>query len=597
MKDNRSKIIFASIACIILFLSFIPRFYDILKFLPDYSVDENEVVEYAVGYFGGDYDQRFYSYGPLLSYLLSIILRVMSWFSSGTLDDFAQRAFFDNTTLYYTARFLNGVISLTIGYLVFRIIERIWNQKTAFMTLPFLVFPFAELLTAFTTRVDTFLGVTYALSLWFMMAFYESKKWKHLLLIALFAGMGFAIKPLPSLLILPSLFLGFSFMHFYPKTEKKIMQSNVKQSKKRKKSVAAQTKTTEVEIEDNTNFIQKIFRSIPRVLADKKFYLFFIFSAIAAYIFFPHAFKNWSAPNGFKEQQLSRISLESGKEGILGYRLDQYLASFGLPLLIISVIGLIYSLITGFLRKNYMQIIVTLLPIIVLLAFAKNPARNYWYAPVASFMMVGIAAIFHGLSERLKSDKIQIGVMASLILALLFLPAKDLFSRSKKLNTHTNFDEMLTTLAAKSWVEQNIPQNSSIAFYGYYTFLPRLVGTNANTQAGMGDYFMYFKGGNRYYVEQFTKAHQKYVANPENKMYNLYSSLPYVDQNQQNQQLPLRYQNDEYEVYFKQLLQANKIQYVVSQYRLKPEWDELMAMEFKKDDFSFGNDVYVYKVE
>ena len=597
MKDNRSKIIFASIAGFILLLSFIPRFYDILKFLPDYSVDENEVVEYAVGYFGGDYDQRFYSYGPLLSYLLSIIYRAMSWFSSGTLEDFAQRVFFDNTTLYYTARLLNGVISLAIGYLVFRIIERIWNQKTAFMTLPFLVFPFAELLTAFTTRVDTLLGVTYALSLWYMIAFYDSKKWKHLMLTALFTGMGFAIKPLPSLLILPSLFLGFSFMHFYPKTENKIVQSNVKPSKKRKKATAATLKTVEVEMEDNTNFIQKIFRSIPRVLADKKFYLFLVFMTIAAYIFFPHAFKNWSAPNGFKEQQLGRISLESGKDGILGYRLDQYFVTFGLPLLIVSVIGLIYSLITGFVRKKYMQIIITLLPIVVLLAFAQNPARNYWYAPIASFMMVGIAAIIHDLSQRLKSEKSQIGAIAGLILALLFLPAKDLFSRSKKLNTYTNFDKILTTLAAKSWVEQNIQPNSSIAFYGYYTFLPRLVGTNPNTQAGLGDYFMYFKGGNKYYVEQFGKAHQKYVANPENKVYNLYSSLPYVDQNQQNQQLPLRYQNDEYEIYFKQLLRANKIQYVVSQYRLKPEWDELMAIEFKKDDFSFGNDVYVYKVE
>jgi hypothetical protein len=597
MKDNRTKYIFAGLAALILLLSFIPRFYDILKFLPDYSVDENEIVEYAAGYLGGtDYDQRFYSYGPLLSYVMMLIYKVMSWFSPGTIDDFAQKVFFDNTSLYYAARFVNSLISLATAFVVFKIIGRIWNSKIALMTLPLLVFPFAEQLTAFTTRVDMLLGLTYALALYFMLKYSESKTWKHLLLTALFTGMGFACKPLPALLILPSLFIGFSFLHFYPVTEKREILPSARIAKKNKRA-AAQPKYEIITLEDNTNFIQKIFRSIPRVLTDGKFYAFLIVMFIAAYIFFPHAFKNWSAPNGFKEQQLGRISYETGKDGIPGWNLYNYLKVYEWPLLALSIVGLLYSVIIGFVRKNYAQIIVTLLPIITLIVFAKGPARVYWYTPIASLLLVGVAAIFYEISERVKSKNVQLSAIVGLLVLLLVLPSKSLFSRSQKLNTHSNFNEMLTSLAAKAWAEENIPTNSNIAFYGYYTFLPRLVTKDPNMQASLGEYFMYFKSGNQYYVQQFGLAHQKYVANPENKVYNIFGSLPFVDQNQQKQNLPLRYQNDEFEPYLKQLLQLNKIPYLISQYKLKPEWDEYLVKAFTKEKIPYGDDVYIYKIE
>lgn len=109
-----------------------PRFYYILKGLPHYSIDENDIVEFSLSYMGGDLYPMWFKYGPLYSYILAAIYWVQHLFFDGTLQAFVESYFFESTSFYYTARFVNGLLHLTLAGLTFYIAKRWVSIHTAF---------------------------------------------------------------------------------------------------------------------------------------------------------------------------------------------------------------------------------------------------------------------------------------------------------------------------------------------------------------------------------------------------------------------------------------------------------------------------------
>lgn len=81
------------------------------------QVDESELVHYAVGFFGGDFDPRWYGYGSLGMYLLFALYAVIGYVGVlfgvfAGIDDFAQRLFSDGF-FFVIGRFFFAVVGMT----------------------------------------------------------------------------------------------------------------------------------------------------------------------------------------------------------------------------------------------------------------------------------------------------------------------------------------------------------------------------------------------------------------------------------------------------------------------------------------------------
>ncbi len=604
MKRNLWENRYWYIAMGILLVSIWPMFLDILKFLPDYKTDENEIVEYAVGFMGGDMDQRFYSYGPLFAYILTFIYKILSWFSPGGADDFVQKVFFDNTIFYYTARFLNSIFALGTGWVIFKISERLWGRKLAYWALGLLVFPFAELLTVFTPRVDLLLGLSYALCLYFMVRYYDSSAWKDFFISAFFAGLGFAIKPLPSLLISPSLLLALLFLQIKTRSVRPSLgrknRNDTRRNKRQKRKTRVTAKRSQRVAASASPVLpiwKDILQAIPSLFKDKRLYIFGGAAILAAFIFFPHAFINWSGPNGFWAQQVQRISYEGGKKGIPGWRLDVYLVNLGYLFTFMGVTGVFVGWIRAYLAKEYLKMVVFTLPIIFLLVFMRGPARVYWYAALPYFLVLGIVDWMEWIFRRIPTESKRFWVGVMVLFLLIAQPGYGLFQRSMAFNASKDYASLRTALAARKWVESHIPTGASIAMYGYYVNLPRIVTRDVSTQASIGEYFMYYRGKNKYYLNLFRKAHAKYINDPSHRTYRLMNTLSFLDQNGKKQVLPLRSRNKSAEKQLLPILRANKANYFISNYEMPKNWEKFLVQSFRRKDYVDGMDVFIYRLD
>lgn len=574
--------LFICLGCIILLLSFFPRFYDTLKFLPYFYRDEQTLVEYAVGFLRGDLHQKLYSYGPLTSYFLAIVYWVMSWFVPGTIEDFTQNVFFDNTIFYYTARVCNSLFSIATGFVVYKLIRLAFNKTSAFFALSLLFFPFLEIQSYFFSRTDTLLSLTYALSIFFITLSFNKPKLKYFILSAIFTGLSFSVKPLTSILIIPTIFIAFLFLHI--------------KSIEKKEGLSKQVK--------NINFFLKILlKSIRNLFLDKRLYLFLIVASIIAFIFFPHAFINFVAEDGFLDQQISRMKHESKKNYLLpyyGWNLFYYFPHQGKPFVILSVIGLIYGLISIFIRKifDYNRLIILSFPIVFLLFFSFRGAGYYWYSSVIYFIIIGIIIIFEDISKLINSDRLNFLFGFSLIIILLFMPAKRLIKNSIKMNSKTDYLDIHTAARAQKWIEKNIPNHSSIFFYGGYTRLPRLVANNINNHAQICESFKWYKFDKKYFIELFEYAYNNYSKNKSNPRYRLSSTLYYFDKNKHKQSIVLKYQRKFIHKHLKDLLLLNKMDYLITFYHIDDSWNKYLVKSFHShgDLLIYGTSLNIYKI-
>ena len=544
MNNNTSKIAFC-IATIILLVTFVPRFIDIHYELPYYSIDENEVVEMAVSFMGGDFNYRFYKYGPLTSYILSIIYYGVylgeRLFSDVTLNSFVQRIFFEKRTLFYfIARLLNVFFNLLFILLVFKYCLRFFNSWTLWLAVGLAALPLGELLSNFWIRVDTLQALCAFTSFYFIMSYYDinrhradskkndwkkDKAFKNLIFSGLFAGFSVAAKPIPGSIIIPVIVFIF-------------------------------------------------------ILSSKKISPLYFFALMAViflgnFIGNPYSILNISK---FINYNLSSITGEAKRSFLVGYNITRFAKNWGWPL----TLAFSSFIIGVFQKKDKILRLTCIFPILYFSVFALVPARNYFYIALVPYLAIVIARVVVLGCEKYLRDKSpakQI-VMISVGIILAVFPVYKSIAKSVYYRSYNEY----CCAAAGRWIKENIPSKSSFLFYGFYTNLPFLIDFDISYHANLAEYFMYHRRENEWWVDQYIQAFEKKIQ----------AGCPTY----RIRKIRQNYQSDKELTNFLIYCKKKKIQYVVLNSHEHQSWERRawLLIAFNEDNGYRGGNVRIYKI-
>lgn len=545
MNNNKSKIAFC-IAAIILLVTFVPRFIDIHYELPYYSIDENEVVEMAVSFMGGDFDYRFYKYGPLTSYVLSGIYYGVylgeRLFSKVTFDSFVQRIFFEKRNqFYFLARLLNFFFNLLLILLVFKYCLRFFDSWTLWLAVGLAALPLGELLSNFWIRVDTLQALCAFAAFYFIMSYYDinrhradskkkykkkDKAFKNLILAGLFAGFSVAAKPIPGSIIIPVVLFIF-------------------------------------------------------IVSSKKISPLYFFALIAViflgnFIGNPYSILNISK---FVNYNLSSITGEAKRSFLLGYNITRFFNVWGWTL---TLAGFSCFIIGIFQKKDKILRLTCIFPILYFGIFAFLPARNYFYIALVPYLAIVVARVLVLGCEKYLRDKSptkQI-VMITVGIILAIFPVYKSIAKSVY---YRSYNEYCCT-AAERWIKENILAGSSFLFYGYYTNLPFLIDSNISRHANLAEYFMYHRRENEWWVGQYIQAFEKKIQ----------SGCPTY----RIIKIRQHYKSNKESVNFLVYCKRNKIQYVVLNSYEHQSWERRVRLlaAFNKENGYRGCNVRIYQI-
>lgn len=548
--------------CLVFLVTFLPRFFYIKAGLPHYSIDENDIVEFALGYFGGDFDPHWYKYGPLYSYLLAFIFFIQSFFSSVNTSEFVQGYFDDSFSFYYLARFSNSLIHIGLAYVSFLITFKFLSKKAAPFAFLLSLIPFADALTNYTIRVDSLLALNLSLSLYFILHLFRKISLKWIFLASLFVGFSFGTKPIPSLLVLPAIFLSLFLANL--SLTKGPLSFNI------------------------------LSRTLINVFLKPHLYFLGLSILFGIFVSHPYSIINFSE---FFQEQISVVGDDSGFGYTKGYVISRFFGNLGIPFVLISVLVTIFSIIFAFKRKKWIILTLSVFILTYWGAFAGVPAREYFYIPIIPILCSLIAYFPYHYYNRYRFSKIWFNTGRVILFAILsFTPFITVFGKFKDFELSNDKLYQTSSLLAENWVLENIIPNTKILFYGYYVSLPRLIDANPNEQAQYGEYFMYYRYKNEYLKQQFLKSHQNYIKSGE-ITYDLVYNVNIVTGENENKSYYTRYEMGEDERYLLPVARQMGIPYIITNYNLQkfPEFKDLLIWSSEDYDVIGGN-VYIYKI-
>jgi len=554
MKLKKTEQAVLLIALLILCLTCIPRFYDTLKFLPDYSIDENDVVESAVGFLGGDLDPHWYRYGPLCAYLLTAIYSLQAIFTSGTLDDYAINILFNPTKLYYTARLVHSLFGVLLTGLVYLIARVVFRKKVVVLALALAAFPFFDLLVDFRVRVDTMLAIWSSLCLYFCLKVVKTGRLKDYVFAGVCLGLSLATKPLPALLILPTIFLANVF------------------GAPSKDHVNTETAVPRGWSQVNTT---RCFKT----LFHSKLHVCLLMGIIFNFLFHPYSLLNF---NDYLGQQLQIILHDGQRTFAPGWDLIRFFDTIGAWFTLMGTVAVAYGLYKALVEKNAMLLTLVSYPIVFWLAFAPGAARNYFYVPLLPAVIILIATLIEDLGARLPTSRLKHALQVALLGLILVPPALSLITTSWKMNRSEDYRDIHTALSGKQWIEATIPASSKIVLYGYYVSLPRIVDHDLNRQALLGEYFMYYRIQNEYLKKLFIKAFGVYKENG-GKTYQITNFRNHLGDKER---------------YLFSYCRHHRIEYVVSHHDIShyPGFKDKLLKVFEKPRYPFGSSIWIYQM-
>ena len=472
--------IFITISVLVFIFSLVPRFMLIDAWLPHYLIDENDIVEHSIAYLGGDFEPNLYAYGPLYAYLLTLLESIRCGIFQLSYSECAIGIFFEPTNYYLLARITNVAIHLGTAFVTFLIARSVFGLRVALVALPLLVFPFADLLVYFSIRVDSLLALLVSITLFAVIKAYGDLKARWYIIAGIGFGLCVATKPLPALLIIPSLYLAHTLIYL-----RLIQNKNI----------------------EAISFGRSFSRLIISSTTSLYLWLFIATSFITHFIFNPYSILNIKP---YYWEHIKLLSSEGSRKFIHGYDITRFFDDFGVLFTILGCISILYLFFYCLYKRNAPIAILTSYPIVFYLAFATGSARDYWYVPVLFLMTIFISKLIVDVIDRLISKKntksIEI-VITSLIILILIQPTiiliKDSMNRIQGAELHSG-------LLGKKWIEENIESGSHLLLYGMPLYLPRIVDQRAESQAVFGEYFMRITKD--YYVDLFEKAHKEYLA-------------------------------------------------------------------------------------
>ncbi|MEY2904017.1 MAG: hypothetical protein RJA52_33, partial [Bacteroidota bacterium] len=459
----------------------------------------------------------------------------------------AEYYFANNSLFYYSARFLNSLIHIALAFMAYAITYKFVSKKIAPLVLIIAIIPFSDFLTAYTVRVDSLLALNMIIALYFGLHFLISDKLKWFALTGLFIGFAFGTKPLPALMILPTIYLTWIL----------------------------------ATVNKKVNFGTAILKSF----LEYRLYFLVIFIMIGLFLSHPYALINF---NEFFNEQLNVIKDDSSFGWEKGYVLSRYFPILGLPFVLLSVLALFLTYYFSIKSKKWAPLLLASFITVFWGAFANAPAREYFYVPIIPVLSILIGYVFIKITTNTKYIK---SASIALIIIVGFIPVKKTILSYSQYGLNLQNLKNTESLKAEKWVYENIPQSSKIFYYGYYVNLPRLIDPDINEQSRYGEYFMYERYKNKYLSQRFVGFFNKYITSGKptyDLIYNLSFSTP-----QGNKSYYTRYEMEDNEQYLFQILQQMQVPYVITHYDLNkyPEFKDRIIWSS-----SPNNSIYIYKI-
>jgi len=425
-------------------------------------IDENEVVEQAVAFMGGDLDQHFVKYGPLTMYLLAGIYRVVAAVRGLSALEYGSLVFFHGEQHYFIARCLTSLAISGLALARFFGLRRRRGVGSAWVAGTLLALPCLDRLVN-GARIDMLQACFQGLALLALGEASQAPRRRYWLAAGFAAGLGIASKPLPGLLLLPCFPVASWF-------------------------AAGASATGEPR-----RFRQRVWATLtspgPWLAA---------LACVAAAVLADPALLDTRA---FIASQREAVELHTGRLSA-GPSIFESLALLGLPFCV--ALGLSWLLVVA--RGAAAGRLVALFFVIYLGAFWGR-SRHYFLAAAAA---AACLLIGHGVATAARllapgRQRLVVWGRAAAVLAALLLGALPLAAIETRLATPSPRTQ------ARAWVLANVPSGTGLYYVGWRGAGPVLVAQNATVQAQFGDHFSYGREHYTFLREAFARGYEAYA--------------------------------------------------------------------------------------
>lgn len=436
-------------------------------------IDENEVVEQAVAFMGGELKVQFLKYGPLTMYVLAGIYHVAALLHGQSPLEYASRVFFDGTEHYAIARIYTVGWLSVLALLAFLSFRRRLGSGPALLACGLLAFPFIEILGP-GARIDYPQGAYQCIALLALGEVAAQRRLGYWIAAGAFAGFAIASKPLPGLLLGPC-FLVASWAG-----------AGTRADGSRRAALAR----------------------LGAALASPGMWLAGVAVLTCAALGDPAILDL----GHFIASQREAVELHSGNTLQARSSIPDSFARLGLPFLV----ALATALVLVALRRDISALNIALFIGIYVAAFLGRQARTYFFiAPAAaSCLLVAHAwAAFDAivgprLRERLSflDPRWLSWAVAPFALVLLQSPLRGLFQQRLTPNPATT---------TRAWLYEHVPSGTPLFYLGMRPSGPRIVVTSEKLQARWGDHFDYGRQKYAFFREAFHHAFTTYQKSAE----------------------------------------------------------------------------------
>jgi Dolichyl-phosphate-mannose-protein mannosyltransferase len=465
------------------------------------SMDENDVVEQAVAFMGGDWRYYLLEYGALPMYLLAGVYHLAALAHGVTGFEYAQRVFFDGTEHYFIARLASGLCLTLLAVSSYRFLAPRFGRSAGLVGAGLLGLPEIEGLTNGVVRIDTFQATWQMLALLGLVKALESRRTRHWLWAGAAAGLGIASKPMPGLLITPC----FILASWFAASEGDEAAQGASAERPRLGQVLRRSAL-------------RVVRTLGRPQ---------LWGAALATLFAAAAGNPTSIDlPAFVQAQSRAVGFYSGARAP-GLHLDAFQAAetLGVPFLLAAGLSLLVLLWVSDVRAR----LIALFPLLYVTAFWGRPVRTYYLvAPALALcwtiaIVVGVLLCRWGLDEcgsrapdargmsRATSSKSTRArwLVVPLLLALLGCAS---YGTARRL--HENLPSTFVKDQARAWIHQNIPSDTAIFQYGTYSGAggPILVANDARREAELAQFFVYGRGNYDFFRRAYQQAYSDYVS-------------------------------------------------------------------------------------
>lgn len=441
------------------------------------AIDENDVVEQATVFMGPDLKHYFVKYGPLTMYALSGIYRVAAWLHGQTNLEYASRVFLEGEEQYAIARaYTYGWLSI-LAIASFFVLRRQLGSAAALLSCTLLSFPLVDVLLD-GIRIDAPQAALQGLALLALTEVVSPPvgtegrvrpSLRYWLAAGGCAGLAFATKPLPGLLIAPA-FLVASW------------------------SAAARR-------EDGS--ARPLLGRLGATVGSKGLWLAALVCAACAVAGDPALLDL----HHFVKSQVDAVVLHSGNATVARFPIDLTFARLQTPFLVAVAV----SAVLLALRREPRAAVIAIFVIVYVGAFVGRANRRYFMVAPAAALCLFVAYGWAELGRRLadarfpRRDAIAPWARwawAPLALLMLWRPVRICWNHSLRISA---------AVETRRWVEAHIPPGTRIFHLGERQYGTYLVPRSEKIQATWGDHFHFGRKRYPFYREAFHLGYTNYA--------------------------------------------------------------------------------------